>query len=218
METNVEEKPKRERFGPQTLGEEIGNSITHGLMFAAGVVFLILLLIKSDQTVEYVASAIFGASMMMLYLMSCLFHSFKNDTTVKNVFQRFDHLSIYLLIGGTFAPLLLCVVKWPLGLVFFIVQWVLIFIGVVLKAINTQKHHKVHIGLYLAIGWSGILFVPELYSVEPMLCYLILAGGLVYSGGILFYIAKWKFAHFIWHFFCIGGTFLHFLAIYLYVL
>lgn len=216
--SDITVKEKRKRLGPQTLGEEIGNAITHGGMFIAGIVLIVMMLIKSDEASEYVGSAIFGSAIMLLYLMSCLFHAFKNDSTVKNVFQRFDHLSIYVLIGGTFAPLLLCVVEWPMGLVFFIIQWSLITVGVVLKAINTQKHHKVHIGLYLAIGWSGLLFVPQLYAFEPNLCFLILAGGLVYSGGILFYTARFDFAHVVWHFFCIGGTFLHFLAIYLYIL
>ncbi|MFI3261255.1 MAG: hemolysin III family protein [bacterium] len=214
----MEEKEERVRFGDQTIGEEIGNSITHGLGSLMGLIGMILLIIKSDTTSEYVASIIFGVSMVMLYLMSCLFHSFKRGSLAKNIFQRFDHLSIYLLIGGTFAPILLCFAAWPLGLVFFIVQWVLIAIGVVLKAINTEKHHKLHIVLYLLIGWSGLAFVGEMIKYSPALFWYILGGGLAYSIGVLFYIAKWKFAHLIWHFFVLAGTSLHFVAIYLYIL
>lgn len=213
-----EVKEKRKRLGPQTLGEEIGNTITHGLAVVLCIVALVLMLIKADRPIEYVSAAIFGSSMIMLYLMSSLFHGFKNGSLTKNIFQRFDHLSIYLLIGGTFAPMLLCVLEWPKGLIFFIVQWCLIAVGVVLKAINTQKHHLIHIFLYLAIGWSALFFMNELIAHSPMLFALILIGGLIYSGGLLFYAARWKFAHFVWHFFCIAGTLLHFIAIYFYVL
>lgn len=209
---------KRERFGDETLGEEIGNSISHGIGCLLGIVALVLLLIKSDTGIEYLASIIFGVSMIMLYLSSCLFHSFKNGTTVKRIFQRFDHLSIYLLIGGTFAPILLCLASWPRGIIFFTIQWILIIAGVVLKAINTKKYHVLHIILYLAIGWSGLLFLGELMDVSLTLFWLILGGGIVYSVGILFYISTWKFAHFVWHFFCIAGTLLHFLGIYLYII
>lgn len=211
------EKEKRKRLGGQTVGEEIGNSITHGIACLMGIVGMILLLIKSDSSIEYLAALIFGISMSLLYLSSCLFHSFKEGSVVKSIFQRFDHLSIYLLIGGTFAPILLCLAEWPRGLIFFIVQWTLILVGVVLKAINTSKHHVIHIILYLAIGWSGLFFLGELSEVSLALFWLILSGGIVYSVGILFYIARWKFAHFVWHFFCIAGTLLHFIGIYLYI-
>lgn len=212
------EKEKRKRLAPQTLGEEIGNAVTHGLAFIAGIVGIIFLLVKSDRAVEYVGSAIFGASIMILYLMSCLYHAFRNDTKVKRVFKRFDHLSIYLLIGGTFAPMLLCAIQWPKGLIFFILQWILIIFGIVLKAINTQKHHVIHIILYLAIGWSALFFVSDLIAIDPMLFILILLGGIIYSLGLLFYAARFKYAHFVWHFFCIGGTIFQFIAIYKYVL
>ncbi len=211
------EKEERKRMGDQTVGEEIGNSITHGIGCLMGIAGLIILLIKADSLTEYLAGIIFGVSIIMLYLMSCLFHAFKNGSTVKNIFQRFDHLSIYLLIGGTFAPILLCLAERPLGIIFFIVQWVLIIAGVVLKAINTSKHHKLHIILYLAIGWSGLAFVGQMFRTSPSLFWLILCGGLSYSIGVLFYIAKWKFAHFVWHFFVMGGTILHFIGIYLYI-
>ncbi len=216
MANNLKKKKRKSR--PQTLGEEIGNAVTHGLGFIAGIVGTILLLVKSNTTPEYVGSAIFGAGMITLYLMSCLYHAFRNDTTVKRIFKRFDHLSIYLLIGGTFAPILLCVIEWPLGLVFFILQWILITIGVVLKAINTQKYHVLHIILYLMLGWSGMFFVGQLISVSPMLFLYVLLGGLAYSIGVIFYASKFKYSHFVWHFFVLAGTVLQFIGIYQYIL
>ncbi len=211
-------KEKRKRLAPQTLGEEIGNSITHGLGFAAAIIGTIFLLIKAQGAREYLACSIFGVGMMMLYLASCLYHSFKNDTTVKRIFKRFDHLSIYLLIGGTFAPILLCCVDETFGLIFFIIQWVIIIFGVVLKAVNTQKHHKLHVILYLLIGWSGLAFIGQLLENSVGLFWCILGGGFVYSIGILFYIARFKYAHFIWHFFCLAGTAIQFFGIYFYIL
>lgn len=217
MENNTVEKKKRVSR-PQTLGEEIGNSITHGIGFIAGIVGTILLLIKADTVAEYIGCTIFGMGMMTLYLMSCLYHSFKNGTLVKRIFKRFDHLSIYLLIGGTFAPILLCVIERPVGIIFFVVQWILILIGVILKAINTQKYHVLHIILYLLLGWCGIFFVGQLVAISPNLFLYVLLGGLSYSIGVAFYASKFKYSHFVWHFFVLGGTVLQFIGIYQYIL
>lgn len=216
----IAEKNKllKRKLRKQTLGEEIGNSITHGLGFAAAIVGTIFLLIKADTGKEYLASWIYGIGMVMLYLSSCLYHSFRNDTTVKKIFKRFDHLSIYLLIGGTFAPILLCGVDFTKGMIFFIIQWILIFFGVILKAINTQKYHLFHVVLYLAIGWSGLLFVPDMLNNSLGLFWFILGGGLAYSLGIAFYASKFPYAHFVWHFFCLTGTILQFLGIYFFIL
>ncbi len=202
----------------QTLGEEIGNSVTHGIAFILGLIGTILMIIKADTTLEYIGCIIFGFGLIMLYLMSCLYHSFNFATTVKQVFKRFDHLSIYLLIGGTFAPLLLCAVRQPLGYIFFAVQWLLIVIGIVLKSISPSRHHKMHVLLYLLIGWSGLFLMSDLILIDMNLCLLILFGGVVYSLGVVFYASDFKYAHFAWHFFCIGGTLLQFLGIYMYVL
>lgn len=203
---------------PQSLGEEIGNAITHGLGFVAGLVGMIFLLAKSNTALEYLSSVIFGVGMMMLYLSSCLYHAFRYGTTVKRIFKRFDHLSIYLLIGGTFAPILLCAVEQPKGIIFFIIQWCLIALGVVLKSINTQKYHLLHMLFYLGIGWSGLFFMGELLQSSVYLFSMILIGGVTYSVGIIFYATNFKYSHFIWHFFCLGGTIVQFLAIYNYIL
>lgn len=219
MTDNIEvvKVEKRKRLRKQSLGEEIWNAITHGIGALAGVVALILLLIKSDSPREYISSSIFGFGIILLYLMSCLYHAFKNDSVVKSVFKRFDHLSIYILIGGTFAPILLCYVDEVIGLVFFIIQWILIIVGVTLKAINTSKLHKLHICLYLAIGWSGLFFISDLLK-NPGLFGCILGGGFIYSIGVLFYIGRMKYNHVYWHFFCLAATLVQFLGIYLFIL
>jgi len=211
----------------QTLGEEIANAISHGVMALFGVVAIVLLLIKSDGPLEVISAIIFGIGMINLYTMSTLYHSLFHKKA-KGVFKRFDHLSIYLLIGGTFAPqlLLLPSLQEPiisgfslgLGPIIFIIQWLLIAIGVVFKSIWINKFQKVHLFLYLAMGWSGLIFLKQLLAFSQDAFLLVLAGGVAYSVGVIFYVfGKIKYFHFVWHLFTGTGTILHFIAIYLYL-
>lgn len=211
----------------QTLGEEIANAISHGVMALFGILALTLLLIKANTTIQIVSAIIFGFGIINLYTMSTLYHSLFHKTA-KGLFKRFDHLSIYLLIGGTFAPqlLLLPELQTPLiegfnmgiGPLMFIVQWSLIITGVVFKSIWIDKFHKVHIFLYLAMGWSGLVFLKQLLAFEQAAFWLVLAGGIAYSVGVVFYIfGRVKYFHFVWHIFTGVGTILHFLAIYIYL-
>ena len=198
----------------QTLGEEIANAVSHGIMAIFGVVALVLMLIKSDTTIEVMSAIIFGFGMINLYTMSTIYHALFHPTA-KGVFQRFDHLSIYILIGGTFAPplLLLPSMQEPifgvtglgLGPVLFIVQWILIGIGVVFKSIWIKKFAKIHLFLYLAMGWSAVVFIQQLFAYEPAAFWLVLSGGLAYSIGVAFYVfPKIKYFHFVWHIFILN--------------
>jgi hemolysin III len=186
----------------QTIGEEIANSISHGIMAILGIIFMILLLIKSNTSREYIAASIFGFGMINLYLMSTLYHAIHHEKA-KGVFQRFDHLSIYILIGGTFAPLLLLLpsIQEPfflgigLGPLVFIIQWSFIALGVIFKAIWIKRYQKLHLAIYLVI-----------------------LGGISYTIGVGFYVLpKIKYFHFIWHIFVGLGTVFQFIAIYLYI-
>lgn len=212
----------------QTLGEEIANAISHGLMAIFGIVAMILLLIKASTTREIIAAVIFGFGIILLYTMSTLYHSFKPGK-VKDLFQRFDHLSIYVLIGGTFAPALLLLegLREPLfgingfieaGLFLFTVQWILIAIGVTFKSIWIKKFMKLHVFLYLLMGWSALMFANILINENGTAFLFILLGGLAYSIGVIFYsLGKIKYFHFIWHIFTALGTILQFVAIYSYL-
>ncbi len=205
----------------QTLGEEIGNSVTHGVMALFAIAAAVLLFIRCNSAREYVGASIFSICMLLLYLSSCLYHAFKQKTIVKKVFRIFDHTSILLLIGGTYAPILLVTVynlNKTIALVFFIIQWVLIIAGILSKVLIKQKTTILHVVICVLLGWSGLILLPMLYQYNAVFFYLILAGGLTYMAGIGFYISTFKYSHFVWHFFCIGGTLLHFIAIYLYVL
>lgn len=215
----------------QTVGEEIANSISHGLMAIFGIVALILLLIKANGDGWKVTSAlIFGISIIVLYTMSTLYHALA-FTKSKNLFKRFDHLSIYLLIGGTFAPNLLLLPslrQTPMfgiegfideGLFLFIGQWILIIFGVVLKSIWVKKYQALHVAIFLLIGWSGLYFITDLYSFDPAAMWFILLGGVSYSIGVVFYsLSRKKYFHFIWHLWVALGTVLQFCAIYTYLM
>lgn len=218
METTIN-KNKLRRL--QTLGEEIGNSITHGVAAIFAVIATIFMFLKCDTIRDYLGVSIYGFCMLMLYLMSCLYHAFKNGSKVKKVFRVFDHLSIFLLIGGTYAPILLVAIYSMnplLANIYFAIQWSLILIGIICKVLIKQKTTILHTILCVILGWSGILILPYVYNYNNIFFYLILSGGICYTLGIIFYASTFKYAHFIWHFFCIFGTILHFIAIYLYVL
>lgn len=216
MENEVKVVDKKHR--PQTIGEEIGNAVTHGIGFLFAVVATILMLIKADTPREYVGVSLFGFGFMILYIMSCLYHSFRNGSKVKKLFRIFDHSSIYLLIGGTYAPILLCAVGGTLGLVFFIIQWVVIVAGIVLKVLRPGKNTVIHVIFCIILGWSGLLLMGQVYQFSHPLFWYILAGGLVYTIGVIVYAMRCKWAHFIWHFFVLFGTIPHFIGIYLYLL
>lgn len=213
--------------GNQTLGEEIANAISHGIMAIFGVVALILLLLKATTTIEIIAAIIFGSGIIILYTMSTLYHAFPNGKT-KRIFKRLDHLSIYILIGGTFAPplLLLQGLREPIfgieflqkGLTLFTIQWILIAIGIVFKSVWIKKFSKLHVFIYLAMGWSALSFVGILLEYDKAAFYLVLLGGIAYTIGVIFYaLPKIKYFHFIWHIFTAIGTILQFIAIYNYI-
>ena len=214
----------------QTIGEEIANGVSHGSMAIFGIVAMVLMLLKASTGWEVFASIVFGTSIFMLYTMSTLYHSL-SFTKAKGIFKRFDHISIYILIGGTFAPALLLLPSlrssYLLGLTFidkglllFIIQWTLIGIGVVFKSIWVYKFKSIHLMCYLLLGWSSVLFIVDLYSFSIPAFWLILTGGISYSLGVIFYTmsSKIKYFHFVWHIFVAIGTILQFLAIYIYII
>ena len=213
----------------QTIGEEVANSVSHGLMTVFGIVGLIMMLIKSTDEFQVASAIIFGISMITLYLSSTMYHAL-SFTGAKSVFKRFDHIGIYMLIGGTFAPIFLLLPSFrvpifgmegwiTLGLLLCILQWVLIITGMVFKSIWVYKFQTMHIVIFLLLGWSGLYFMIDLYKYSPSTMWLILLGGLSYSIGVIFYKQSDKlYFHFIWHLFVGLGTILQFMAIYNYLI
>jgi len=210
----------------QSIGEEIANSVSHGLMGLFGVIALILLLLKAESIRASIASVIFGFSIILLYVMSTLYHALAHPKA-KQVFKKMDHISIYVLIGGTFAPALLLIPELQepllgnisLGLFMLIIQWLLIVIGTVFKAIWIKRFKTIHLIIYLLMGWSSLIFITALmnYSTESFV--YILLGGISYTLGVFFYVLSHKkYFHFVWHLFTGMATILQFIAIYGYLI
>ena len=202
-----------------TLGELIANAVSHGIGAMLAIAALVLLIVKADTVVEILSSIAFGVSMIVLYLSSTLLHSFPDKmTTVKDVFRRFDHSSIFILIAGTYTPFLVLAVGTTQGYILLIGLWVVTIIGIIFKAIWAEKYMAVSVVIYLLMGWSFILVSSDVFSVLGNEIIFLVIGGLSYTVGVLFFISKFKYSHFVWHIFVLGGTFFHFICVYGYLL
>lgn len=199
----------------QSLGEEIANSISHGAGALGGIAvspFLILEAIPFG-TAAVVGSSIFAFTIIILYLSSTLYHAFPVSRT-KKLFQIFDHSAIYLLIAGTYTPFTLGVLKGPWGWTMFGLMWSFALFGIVVKSIVGARNSKLSTFLYVAMGWMGLLAIKPLWdNMEGWGLLWLLAGGLFYSVGVLFYSLKNKYMHFIWHLFVLAGTASHVVAV-----
>ncbi len=200
--------------------EEIGNAITHGAGSIFAVVAIILMIIKSTSTKQIVAALIYGICMLLLFTMSCLYHSFKYGSKVKRIFRRFDYSTIYLLIGGTFTPILLIFLNNLTGVLIAIIQWIIIITGITFIGIfGPGKLKWFHFPAYFILGWlGGIFIVPRMFQENINLFFWILSGGLFYTLGMVpFLMGEKKHAHFIWHFFVIFGAVIQWIGIYIYL-
>lgn len=201
-----------------TVGEEVGNAITHGVGAALALAGLILLLLKSDTGLKVMASCFYGISLFFMMLMSCLYHSFRSGSIVKRLWRRFDYSSIYLLIGGTFAPLYLVYLGNTLGVMLFCIQWAIILFGIIILGVFGPGRMKwIHFTLYFVIGWSGLMFLPDWFMHNRPLFWMILIGGIVYTTGMIPFSKNKKYDHFIWHFFVLAGAVLQWIGIYFFV-
>lgn len=196
--------------------EEIGNSVTHCVGAVLAAVALVLMCMHADGAREYVGAGIYSFGLVTMFTMSCLYHSFPQLSRVKRLFRRFDYSSIYILIGATFAPILLCYVGGVFGLSFLIIQWVIIATGVTLVGVfGPTRLRWVHIPLYVLLGWVGVIFIPKMIVAGDLgFLFYILGGGVIYSLGIIPFALKGRVAHFIWHFFVLAGAIVQWLGIY----
>lgn len=211
---------KIKKYGVQTLGEEIANAVSHGvgaLLGIAGTAVLIVFAALRSDALGIVAAAIYGFSLIVLHTMSTLYHSLTNEKA-KRVFQVLDHCSIFLLILGTYTPISLCMIGGMPGISLFAVNLALTALGVVLNSVNMKKWHKLSMVFYLLMGWSIVFVWKYVPTVPTGGIILVLAGGISYTVGIIFYkMKKWKFMHFIWHLFVLGGSILHYFFVLFYV-
>ena len=204
---------KTKTYGVQTIGEEIANSVSHGvgaLLGIAGTVILIVVAAIKSGALGITAAAIYGFSLIELHTMSTLYHSLTNKKA-KNVFQVLDHCSIFLLILGTYTPISLLMIGGKVGFMLFAFNLFLTALGIVLNSINMKKWHKLSMVFYLLMGWSIVAVWKFIPPVSPSGVALVAIGGIAYTVGIIFYrMKKWKFMHFIWHLFVLIGSVLHY--------
>lgn len=211
-----------DRSREQTLGEEIANSISHGVGALAAMAVTPILILKAipKGAAAITGVSIFGATMIILYLASTLYHAFPKSKT-KRVFQIFDHSAIFLLIAGTYTPFTLSVLPGMWGWTLFGIIWTLAIAGVVLKSVRNVKTSKLSTALYVGMGWLAVFAIKPLYDHMPAWgLFWLLAGGLTYSIGVIFfaYDHSYKYNHFVWHLFVLGGTACHVVAVLVYAL
>ena len=201
----------------QTLGEEIANSVSHGVGAILGIaetVVLIVFAVLKGEALGIVAAAIYGFSLIELHTMSTLYHSLTNQKA-KKVFQVLDHCSIFLLILGTYTPISLSLIGGKAGILLFAFNLTVTVIGIVLNSVNMKKWHKLSMVFYLIMGWSIVTVWKYIPPVSSLGTAFVIAGGLAYTVGIIFYkMKKWKYMHFIWHLFVLAGSLCHFVTMY----
>lgn len=202
---------------PQTLGEEIANSVSHGLaLLAALIAAPILLVAVSPQSAgNIVGAAVFAATMVLLYFTSTLYHALPQGRA-KRVFMKLDHGAIYLFIAGSYTPFALGVMGGAWGWTLFGLVWAMAAAGVTLKAFDRLSHPWLSTGLYLAMGWLVLIAaVPLVERVPSNGLILLVAGGLAYTVGVVFFMldSRVRYAHAVWHGFVAAGTGLHFFAV-----
>lgn len=202
--------------------EEVANSLTHGfglLLSVAGFVFLVSLAAIKGDGWHIASSIVYGSSLVILYAASTLYHSAVSPE-LKHTLQLVDHCCIYLLIAGSYTPFLLVVLRGTLGFGLLAFVWAFAMFGIAMKVIFRGRFNAVGVVSYLAMGWIGVIAIQPLYlalGIAPLI--LIIAGGLSYTLGVIFFGWKSiKHHHAIWHGFVLGGSVFHFLAIALYVL
>lgn len=200
-----------------TVAEEIVNSITHGIgipLSIAALVTLVVFAVQRGNVWHIVSFSIFGASLVACYTASTLYHSFTRKE-MKELFARFDHAAIFMLIAGTYTPILLTTIRGTLGWVMFGIIWGIALTGMVIRSIYLYRFRKLMVAIYLIMGWMFVFILKSVILNMPQVSLiLLLAGGLSYSVGTIFYAwRKLPFGHGIWHLFVLGGSTLHFFAI-----
>lgn len=205
------------KFKRYTLGEEIFSSVTHGLgtlLALGGTAVLIVLSAIYSDALSVVGSAVFGASLIILYCMSTLYHSITNEKA-KKFFRIMDHNTIFFLIAGTYTPITISILRGTVGWVLFGIVWGAAILGIVLNSIDLEKFRKPSVVCYIAMGWVIIFAIQPLLKVMNSLSlWLLIGGGIFYTVGVIFYaIKKVRYFHSIWHIFTLLGSACHYFSI-----
>lgn len=205
----------------QSFGEEVANSVSHGLgLIGAAVGTPVLLWAASEHgsTHFLVGAAVFAATMLLLYLGSTLYHAWP-QTPLKCALQVVDHSAIFLLIAGTYTPFALGPLRGPWGWSVLVLVWIFAAGGVFLKATRGPLHRpRFALALYLIMGWLVLIVIrPLAATVPPATIFWLAAGGVTYTLGVIFFVREHvRYNHFVWHVFVLGGTLCHYVAVLIY--
>lgn len=204
----------------QSVGEELANSISHGiglLVAMIGTPVLLLAAFHHGSISFFIGTIIFTSTMLLVYLGSTVYHAWPR-TSAKSILQVIDHSAIFLLIAGTYTPFALGPLRDAGGLTMLGIVWALALFGLMLKATRgALRHRKLAMTLYLGTGWLGIIFIRPLALAIPLSALLwLIAGGVAYTAGTLFFAnERLRYAHFVWHLFVVAGTSCHFAAVFI---
>ncbi len=201
----------------QSRGEEIANSVSHGVGLLAVVVaapVLIADVVQRGGAARVIGASVFVSTVGLVYLTSVLYHALPPNRA-KRIFRVLDHGAIFLLIAGTYTPFTLGVLHGPWGWGLLGLVWSLALVGVILKATSDAGYPRLSLGLYLAMGWAVLIAIKPLWLLMPAEgIFWLLSGGIAYTAGVPFFAAKRvRYSHFVWHLFVLVGTTCHFIAV-----
>jgi hemolysin III len=202
---------------PQSLGEEIANSVSHGLGLLLALAAFPVLVISANQRGDVagiVGASVFATALVLLYFTSTLFHALP-VCRAKRVFQILDHSAIYFLIAGTYTPFTLGVLRGTWGWTLFGLEWSLAIIGTVLKSFGGVRYNTISTLVYLAMGWLVVIAADSVWTLVPKWgLFWLVAGGLSYTAGVVFFMTeRFRYFHFVWHLFVVAGSACHFIAV-----
>ncbi len=204
-----------------TRAEEWANSITHGIgavLSVIGLPVLIVIAVARGEMSLIAGCSIFGSTLVIMYVVSTLYHSFRKPR-LKHILRIIDHSAIYLLIAGSYTPFVLLYFDGGWVWTLLCLEWGIALVGIVFKPFFTGRFGGVSTIVYIAMGWLAVVGLSPLLAAAPLGCVLwIVAGGLLYTGGVVFYVwRRLPFNHAIWHLFVLGGSVCHYLALVLYL-
>ena len=218
---NLYREQKKLKDRPQTRGEEVFNAVTHGigvLLSTAALVLMTVSAVVHSKNCEIITGvAIFGSTSVFLYLMSTLYHSLSR-TKAREIFKVFDHSAIFVLIAGTYTPIVLAI-NGGWGWTLFGIVWFMTITGIALEIVFKSKVKNISMVMYLTMGWLIVIaWNPMLNSIHYGLVKWLIGGGLFYTAGVVFYIMPGKkYFHVYWHFMVLAGTVMHFFGILFYI-
>lgn len=201
-----------------SFGEEVANAITHGvasILVLIGLPTAAVIAYAKGKTIDAVGVSIFCMSIFLMFLMSTFYHVMKSDTKHKFVMKRLDHIFIYVAIAGTYTPISISVIGGWQSIIILSIQWSMVLFGILYKCLSKKSIPKLSLGIYLIMGWSIVFFMPQfLKNANNVLISFIVAGGLLYTVGAIFYAKKgFKYFHMVWHLFVFLGALMHFIGI-----